>query len=272
MERFAFGRHARGSGTRGRAHLTTTSVRAMMPVLTIREASLGIHIPLDRIDLEALDRFLRSDRSPPRSMMVPELDGFLTGLAVGPGIIMPSEWLPHVWGGEQTSFAEKDEAAVILGTILARYNEILHEIRTATVDPIFWTDRDGNFIATDWAAGFLEAVRLRIAAWKPLFDAKPEWEMLIPIVTLCGDEGFKSGLDLPAGEEERVVARAMEQIPASVMAIAAYWRAHRQAEKVWSSMDAPVRQPVRASPKTGRNEPCPCGSGKKFKMCCGRSA
>ncbi|MEK9984096.1 MAG: SEC-C metal-binding domain-containing protein [Opitutae bacterium] len=25
-------------------------------------------------------------------------------------------------------------------------------------------------------------------------------------------------------------------------------------------------------PKVGRNEPCPCGSGKKFKKCCGRAA
>jgi len=28
------------------------------------------------------------------------------------------------------------------------------------------------------------------------------------------------------------------------------------------------RTMVRSSPKTGRNEPCPCGSGKKFKQCC----
>jgi len=27
---------------------------------------------------------------------------------------------------------------------------------------------------------------------------------------------------------------------------------------------------VRSSPKTGRNDPCPCGSGKKYKHCCGR--
>ncbi|MBO4512095.1 MAG: SEC-C domain-containing protein [Victivallales bacterium] len=29
---------------------------------------------------------------------------------------------------------------------------------------------------------------------------------------------------------------------------------------------------VRMSPKVGRNEPCPCGSGKKYKNCCGRNA
>ena len=29
-----------------------------------------------------------------------------------------------------------------------------------------------------------------------------------------------------------------------------------------------ARQPARIAPKVGRNEPCPCGSGKKFKKCC----
>jgi hypothetical protein len=35
----------------------------------------------------------------------------------------------------------------------------------------------------------------------------------------------------------------------------------------------PGRRPVVNEPKTkvGRNEPCPCGSGKKFKKCCGRT-
>jgi len=31
----------------------------------------------------------------------------------------------------------------------------------------------------------------------------------------------------------------------------------------------PTRPVVRQEPKAGRNEPCPCGSGKKFKKCCG---
>ena len=34
--------------------------------------------------------------------------------------------------------------------------------------------------------------------------------------------------------------------------------------------EAPARQPVRAAPRVGRNDPCPCGSGKKYKKCCGR--
>jgi len=35
------------------------------------------------------------------------------------------------------------------------------------------------------------------------------------------------------------------------------------------SIDLPIR---RSMPKVGRNEPCPCGSGKKYKNCCGRVA
>ncbi len=31
-----------------------------------------------------------------------------------------------------------------------------------------------------------------------------------------------------------------------------------------------VRKPVKVEPKIGRNDPCPCGSGKKYKKCCGQ--
>jgi len=34
----------------------------------------------------------------------------------------------------------------------------------------------------------------------------------------------------------------------------------------WTPLPSPVRSPA---PKTGRNDPCPCGSGKKYKKCCG---
>ena len=40
-----------------------------------------------------------------------------------------------------------------------------------------------------------------------------------------------------------------------------------------TSSDTPaVKQPVRKNgKKPGRNDPCPCGSGKKYKKCCGRN-
>ena len=50
------------------------------------------------IDREALAQYLDSDLSPDECMGLSDLDGFLTGIVVGPELIMPSEWLPVIWG------------------------------------------------------------------------------------------------------------------------------------------------------------------------------
>lgn len=41
---------------------------------------------------------------------------------------------------------------------------------------------------------------------------------------------------------------------------------------VTNQSDAVEKKPVHAGAKIGRNDPCPCGSGKKYKKCCGRAA
>lgn len=84
--------------------------------------------------------------------------------------------------------------------------------------------------------------------------------------------------DLAAGEE-RVLARLAEdrsrRLVENVEEEMAWWACFRGEKKswrppkpdpVWLPTAAPVR---RTAPKTGRNDPCPCGSGKKFKKCCG---
>ena len=47
--------------------------------------------PAGPVDLDALDAFLLSDRAPEGSMGLSDLDGFLTAIAVGPGLVLPSE-------------------------------------------------------------------------------------------------------------------------------------------------------------------------------------
>ncbi len=49
----------------------------------------------------------------------------------------------------------------------------------------------------------------------------------------------------------------------------------RKKDGVWYFYDGKVRggpQVRREAPKVGRNDPCSCGSGKKFKKCCGKGA
>jgi uncharacterized protein len=80
------------------------------------------------IDIETLDDFLSSENAPEDSMLLSDLDGFLTAVAIGPELIKPSEWLPVIWRGESPSYETVEQAEFITGQILARYNQILQPI------------------------------------------------------------------------------------------------------------------------------------------------
>jgi uncharacterized protein len=115
------------------------------------------------IDLDVLDDYLMSDHAPDDSMGLSDLDGFLTGIMVGPELILPSEWLPVIWGGEEPVFQTEDEMRTVLGTIMGRYNEIVACLDTNPddFDPIFLEGPEGEVIASDWASGSIDAVALR---------------------------------------------------------------------------------------------------------------
>ena len=94
----------------------------------------------DPIDLDALDDYLMSDHAPDDCMGLSDLDGFLTGIVVSPELILPSEWLPVIWGGKEPEFMTEEEMRTILGTIMGRYNEIITCLADDPddLDPIFW--------------------------------------------------------------------------------------------------------------------------------------
>lgn len=48
--------------------------------------------------------------------------------------------------------------------------------------------------------------------------------------------------------------------------------AQRQAAMNTNRGEARPNQPAKAQPRIGRNDPCPCGSGKKYKNCCGKNS
>jgi AraC-like DNA-binding protein len=56
-------------------------------------------------------------------------------------------------------------------------------------------------------------------------------------------------------------------VAAGVTAIYRHFEPHRRLAARSARESATYR---RALPKTGRNDPCPCGSGKKYKQCCGK--
>jgi uncharacterized protein len=219
--------------------------------------------PAGSVDLEALDQFLMSDASPESCMQLSDLDGFLTGIAIGPELVMPSEWLPMIWGGDEPVFDSAEQAQTVIGTIMGRYNEIRRALDTdpETYAPIFWEGPDGEEIAADWAEGFVDAIRLRLDAWQPLLENRRASIMLLPILALCSDPEGASPLEADPQDDIDLVAEAADQIPTCVADIDAWWKDRRRRPAAGTSRPQ--------SAKVGRNDPCPCGSGRKHKRCCG---
>src|SRR3954467_11011710 len=176
------------------------------------------------IDLDALDGYLGSDHAPDDSMGLSDLDGFLTGIVVGPELILPSEWLTVIWGGDEPEFQTETEMRMVLGTIMGRYNEIVAclESEPENFEPIFIVGPEDEVIASDWAAGFLDAVALRSKAWEPLITHDQAGIMMLPILLLNGDAELDAGPD-GALDEEAFLAEVPAIIPACVAGIHDFW-------------------------------------------------
>jgi uncharacterized protein len=208
--------------------------------------------------MEALDHFLMSDDSPEECMMLCDLDGFLTGIAIGPELIPPSEWWPAIWGSKGPAFKTAAQAQSVLRAIMNRYNHILMEVAAREINPIFTEAYTGEVIASDWAEGFMQAVYLRPGSWDKLLDDDDGFQLLVPIMALCCDRDGGSLLGLDEETEARYFEKGGDLVPAAAQAIADYWKLH-----------LPEPAPPAHQTKAGRNEACPCGSGKKYKRCCG---
>ena len=192
------------------------------------------NIPLSGpIDLDALDDYLLSDHAPDKSMGLSDLDGFLTGIVVGPELILPSEWLPVIWGGEEPEFETEAEMRTVLGTIMGRYNEIITclDSEAENFEPIFLEGPEDEVIASDWAAGFLDAVALRPKAWGPLIEDDRAGILMAPLFLLNGDMEIGDG----AADEHELLAEASDMIPTCVAGIQEFWKSNGTNRKPRSS-------------------------------------
>ena len=162
-------------------------------------------------------------------MQLSDLDGFLTGIAVSPELILPSEWMPIIWGDDAPDFEDTETAELILGTIIGRYNEILQSLSANPPDikPIFWETQDGIVIAGDWAEGFLDAMSMRPMEWSEMLDDEEKGLPLIPIIALAGDEQGRGLLGDETESEMQLRAETSDLIPSCVIEIDAFWKARR---------------------------------------------
>ena len=223
--------------------------------------------PLTDAELERLGDFLRNCKGG-RAMNVEALDGFFAALITGPEAVMPSEYYREVFGGEITDtceFTSLYEANEILGLIMRHWNDIAGTLfKGEAYVPLLFEDEDGITRGNDWARGFMRGIDMRHDGWAELVDDEEHGGYLIPMMMLCHehdpDPEMRPGPISPEKREEVIV-----QMAAGLLGAYRYFREHREAHAGTTS----TPESRRNVSKVGRNDLCPCGSGKKYKRCCG---
>jgi len=218
--------------------------------------------PLSDKEFDDLDKFLLSDRCAEDAMTMDTLHGFLTAIAIGPETIMPAEWLPCVWGSDAPTFKNEKEEERIVNLVMRFMNEILvtFEVAPKEYEPLFVEHEIEGEMLIDpeaWCWGFCEGMELHPDSWAELYDADQN-ELLYPIELLGADEIDEE--DLPLVEDPHHVHKLALEVEANVPLIHKFWLPRRKGA---------VETVKREEPKVGRNDDCPCGSGKKYKKCHG---
>jgi uncharacterized protein len=208
-----------------------------------------------------------------QSMNLEQLDGFLAALICGPDTVLPSEYLPVIWGDNivlEDTFNAKPLLREFLALIMRHWNVIADTLHSGDIYlPLLLEDENGIARANDWAAGFLRGMELRKKDWADLLNDEQHGGWLVPIFALAHEHSLDSVL---RPYKEPVSAEMREKLIAGAAAglggIFRHFQARRSLEKQSPSNASTFR---RTMPKIGRNDPCPCGSGKKFKQCCDRT-
>ena len=209
------------------------------------------------------------------AMRLDEAQGYLCAALSGPQPMSEEQWLSEILGRPDSDSESEGVVREAADLFLLLVGEL--EADLASGEPLVLLLYPGaeDDSATDYAAwcqGYLAGVDAAADDWFDFLGADDDKEdsdeiayldeQLFPLFLLTGDAeaaATEAGEDWPSGEElEQLQAECAEKLPQAVSDIYRFWLAQRSIKTIRHE-----------TPKVGRNEPCPCGSGKKFKKCCG---
>ncbi|WP_305073787.1 UPF0149 family protein [Propionivibrio sp.] len=226
---------------------------------------------------ELLDRleFLLDDPALEEAMRLDELQGYLCAALSGPTQIDPDDRLVDILGSEDALDSDAgQEAAQIIGL----FSKALEADLAAGNPPVLLLypkdeSEDSPSDYLPWCQAYLAGVDQATEDWfECLEDDRSEDaeeqinyldERLFPLMVLTGEAeaaAREHGEEWPEGEERAEIEQDCEEdLPQAVVDIYRFWLAKRGVATIRND-----------EPRIGRNDPCPCGSGKKFKQCCGK--
>ena len=218
--------------------------------------------PLSDEEEAELVKFLES--LPEESLSLAKLHGLFTALAVGPGQVVSQELIGVLAIACGKLPIKDSEHAKRISAFLSRfYSEIIEDLASESFVPHL---QPNDVVITDilldmasWCQGFVLGMEQESSAWRSWFK-DPRREKLTSLITRTAAIQKKS----TASNAEQTGWQAHSVISDLVPLIASYWR-----------FESELNQLLRLGPELtitepARNQPCPCGSGKKYKHCCGK--
>jgi uncharacterized protein len=204
------------------------------------------------------------------AMNVEMLDGFLAALICSPTSVLPSEYLPEIWGSDGAdglAVERKSDLQELLSLIMRHWNATGHILQSVdNFSPVLLEDESGVSRGNDWAVGFMRGMGMRRNSWLGLLDNEQHGGSLVPIMALAHENDPDPDM---RSYKEPVSAELRDKLIAGVMVgVPAIYRHFAKDRKSEAQRLASTKTFRRDAPKVGRNDSCPCGSGKKFKHCC----
>jgi uncharacterized protein len=219
--------------------------------------------PLSPREQDRLEAFLEADNPFGwEPMPFDMLQGFLCGVASATEDIAPEDWLPWAFGIDPwpDTRPEAAEWLDLMTRFYARQIPALEAREDAELVLYEETPEASNRFEY-WCIGFLDGLEVASEPLDSIGDPDEVDELLFPIRVLADALEDDERAKFDAKQWAELLQECGNELWPAVVSTYRYGNALRRRPST-------VR---RDTPKTGRNEPCPCGSGKKYKNCCGRT-
>lgn len=239
---------------------------------------------LSDAEVSELDDLLAMVPEPFQSLDVSALDGYLCGVLAQPTSVAEERWLPGVfdwnWGEPEVAALQPSTAGWheakherLVGLVRRRHEALNRSIfEDQWFDPLVMSPEDEQGQPLEGPAAFEAALGPWVMGFEHAQNLFPQLAELpmqdVQDLMVC------LWRHLPAkDEEERAYAKALDEehplkhLDAAIEDLVATVVELTELGRQALIATAPRR---RDEPKVGRNDPCPCGSGRKFKACHGR--
>jgi uncharacterized protein len=176
--------------------------------------------------------------------------------------------------GTGSAFSNLEEANEFFGLLMRLWNKIVVGLDRTLEEPdaylpLMWQDDSSLMLANDWSTGFMRGMDARRGSWDDLLDDEEALAYVLPMMMLAYENDPDPEYRPPPLDDDK----RRELVGLVCVGLIKTFRFFEPYRHELAAARAAAATPIRrAAPKVGRNDPCPCGSGRKYKHCCGQRA